>query len=308
MFEDYAFRVAVSTSYICLFVVLTFYKYDVIFRTGVILVAAIGFFFPILYWLPYIIVVWRVLVGLNVATDRKLYIARCIEQIDMDKADFYGSTTLNHWAVVIHDGGRYYCTHAVGDVVSGKGKKIPFREMEEAQLNKYRLNPVGFVTQKQRETKTRDLVDAEPMVSGNSCQEYAVDIAFQLSSSRTYTFVKIMALPRMRNTVFYCAVILSIVFTMLHYPFARLLNPLLLTNLFGAWELSRIGIHNQTQEVHLRYIVSVIRAYIIYPTRGNFFMFLLICVSFAYLHQKLDFEECIVIASLLVMVVLMVLR
>ena len=308
MFEDYAFRVAVSTSYICLFVVLTFYKYDVIFRTGVILVAAIGFFFPILYWLPYIIVVWRVLVGLNVATDQKLYIARCIEQIDMDKADFYGSTTLNHWAVVIHDGGRYYCTHAVGDVVSGKGKKIPFREMEEAQLNKYRLNPVGFVTQKQRETKTRELVDAEPMVSGNSCQEYAVDIAFQLSSSRTYTFVKIMALPRMRNTVFYCAVILSIVFTMLHYPFARLLNPLFLTNLFGAWELSRIGIHNQTQEVHLRYIVSVIRAYIIYPTRGNFFMFLLICVSFVYLHQQLDFEECIVIASLLVMVVLMVLR
>jgi hypothetical protein len=125
----------------------------------------------------------------------------------VDKADFSGSTTLNHWAVVIHDGDRYFYTQAVGDVVSGKGKKIPFREMEEAQLNKYRLNPVGFVTQKQRETKTRELVDAKPMVSGNGCQEYAVDIAFQLSSSRTYTFVKIMALPRMRNTIFYSAVI-----------------------------------------------------------------------------------------------------
>jgi hypothetical protein len=140
-------------------------------------------------------------------TDQKLYIARCIEQKDMDKADFSGSTTLNHWAVVIHDGGRYYYTQAVGNVVSGKGKPIPFREMEEDRLNKYRLNPVGFVTQKQRETKTRELVDAKPMVSGNSCQEYAVVIAFQLSSSRTYTFVKIMALPRMRNTVFYSAVI-----------------------------------------------------------------------------------------------------
>ncbi|CAB4015763.1 Hypothetical predicted protein, partial [Paramuricea clavata] len=169
----------------------------------------------------------------------------------MDKADFSGSTTLNHWAVVIHDGGRYYCTPAVGNVISGKRKPIPFREMKKAQLDKYRLNPVGFVIQKQRETKTRDLVDAEPMVSGNSCQEYAVDIAFQLSSSRTYTFVKIMALPRMRNTVFYSAVILSIVFTMLDHPFARLLNPLFFTNLFVAWELSRIGIHNQTQEVHL---------------------------------------------------------
>ena len=308
MFEDYAFLVAVSTSYICLFVVLTFYNYDVIFRTGVILVAAIGFFFPILYGLPYIIVVWRVLVGLNVATDQKLYIARCIEQIDMDKADFYGSTTLNHWAVVIHDGDRYYCTQAVGNVISGKGKPIPFREMKKAQLDKYRLNPVGFVTRKQRETKTRDLVDAEPMVSGNSCQEFAVDIAFHLSSSRTYTFVKIMALPRMRNAVFYSAVILSIVFTMLDHPFARLLNPLFLTNLFAAWELSRIGIHNQTQEVHLRYINSVIRTYIIYPTRGNFFMLLLICVSLAYLYQRLGFEGCIVIAILLFAVVLLLLR
>ena len=308
MFEDYAFLVAVSTSYICLFVVLTFYNYDVIFRTGVILVAAIGFFFPILYGLPYIIILWRVLVGLNVATDQKLYIARCIEQIDMDKADFSGSTTLNHWAVVIHDGDRYYCTQAVGNVISGKGKPIPFREMKKAQLDKYRLNPVGFVTRKQRETKTRDLVDAEPMVSGNSCQEFAVDIAFHLSSSRTYTFVKIMALPRMRNAVFYSAVILSIVFTMLDHPFARLFNPLFLTNLFAAWELSRIGIHNQTQEVHLRYINSVIRTYIIYPTRGNFFMLLLICVSLAYLYQRLGFEGCIVIASLLFALVLLLLR
>jgi hypothetical protein len=280
----------------------------VILRTEVILVAAIGFFFPILYGLPYIIVVWRVLVGINVATDQKLYIARCIEQKDMDKADFSGSTTLNHWAVVIHDGDRYFYTHAVGDVVSGKGKKIPFREMEEDKLNKYRLNPVGFVTQKQRETKTRELVDAEQMVSGNSCQEFAVDIAFHLSSSRTYTFVKIMALPRMRNTVFYSAVILSIVFTMLDHPFARLLNPLFLTNLFAAWELSRIGIHNQTQEVHLRYINSVIRTYIIYPTRRNFFMLLLICVSLAYLYQRLGIEGCIVIAILLFAVVLVLLR
>ena len=117
MFEDSAFLVAVSMSYICLFFVLTFFNYEVIFRTGVILVAATGFFFPILYGLPYIIILWRILVGLNVATDQKLYIARCIEQIDMDKADFSGSTTLNHWAVVIQDSGGYFYTHAVGNVV-----------------------------------------------------------------------------------------------------------------------------------------------------------------------------------------------
>ena len=70
MFEELAFRVAVSMSYICLFFVLTLYKYEVIFRTGVILVAVTGFFSPILYGLPYIIVLLRLLVGLNVTTDQ----------------------------------------------------------------------------------------------------------------------------------------------------------------------------------------------------------------------------------------------
>ena len=309
MLEDYAFRVAVSLSYICLFIVLTLYKYEVIFRTGVILVAAIGFFFPILYGLPYFFVAWRVLVGLNVVTDQKLYIARRItEHIDMDKADFYSSTTLNHWAVVIQNGDQYFYTHAVGNVVFGRGRKIPFTKIEKDKLENYRLDPVGSVTQKQRETKTSDLVDAEPMVSGNSCQEYAVDIAFHLSSSRTYTFVKTMALPRVRNTVFYSALIFSIVFIALGHPLAVVLNPLFLTNLYVALELSRIGLHNQTQKIHRLYILSVIRAYIKYPTRGNFFVLLLICVSFAYFYQRLGIEECIVIFSLLSMIILMLMR
>ncbi|XP_068747028.1 uncharacterized protein [Montipora capricornis] len=308
MFEDSAFLVAVSMSYICLFFVLTVFKYEVIFRTGVILVAAFGFFFPILYGLPYIIVLWRILVGLNVATDQKLYIGRRIEQIDMDKAEFSGSTTLNHWAVVIQDGGGYVYTHAVGDVVSGEGKKIPFREMEEDTLGKYRLDHVGFVTRNQRETKTRELVHAEPMVSGNSCQEYAVDIAFKLSSSRTYTFVKIMALPRMRNTVLVIAEALSTAFAVYGHPYARVLNPLFFTNLFAAWELSRIGIHNQAQEVDLRYISSVFRAYFIYPRRVDFFLLSFSCGCFAYVYQQVDNRVFIVISSLLFVVVLVLLR
>ena len=246
--------------------------------------------------------------GVEVTTDQKLYIARYIEQKDMDKADFSGSTTLNHWAVVTQDSGRYFYTHAVGNVVSGEGKKIPFKEMEEDTRAKYRLNPVGFVTRNQRETKTRELVDAEPMVSGNSCQEYAVDIAFQLSSSRTYTFAKIMALPRMRNTVLLTAVALSTASAVFGVPYACVLNPLFLTNLFAAWELSRIGIHNQAQEVDARYTSSVFRAYFIYPRRVDFFLLLFICGCFAYLYQRLDSEEFIVVSSLFFVVVLVQLR
>ena len=312
LFENYALSFAFSVSYICLFIVLTLYKYEVMFRTGVLLVAIIGPFLPILYGLPYIFIIWRVLVGLNVATDQKLFIARyiantnrkSIERNDMDKADFSGSTTLNHWAVVIQDGDQYSYTHAVGDVVSGEGTKIPFKHMGEDKRENYRLDHVGFVTRKQRERKTKELVDAELMVSGNSCQEYAVDIAFQLSSSRTYTFVKIMALPRMRNTIFYIAVILSTALMVLGYPYARLLNALILTNLFAAWELSRIGIHNQSQGAYL----PVIRAYIRYPTKGNFFVLLLICVSLVYLYQRLSIEECIIVASVLFVIVLALLK
>ena len=308
MFEDSEFRVVVTMSYTCLFFVLTHFNYEVIFRTGVILVAATGFFFPILYGLPYIIILWRIRVGSNVTTDQELYIARYIEQTDMDMADFSGSTTLNHWAVAIHDGGRYFYTHAVGNVVSGEGKKIPFKEMEEDKLCKYRLDHVGFVTGKQRETKTRELVDAEPMVSGNSCQEYAVDIAFQLSSSRTYTFARIMALPRMRNTVFFIFVALSTVLAMSGNFYARLLNPLVLTNLFAAVELYRIGIHNQAQEVDLRYISSVFRAYFIYPRWRDFFRLFFIFAWYVYLYQKQDSTELIVISSLFFVVDLVPLR
>lgn len=236
--------------------------------------------------------------GSNVTTDQELYIARYIEQTDMDMADFSGSTTLNHWAVAIKDSGRYFYTHAVGNVVSGEGKKIPFKEMDEDKLCKYRLDHVGFVTGKQRETKTRELVDAEPMVSGNSCQEYAVDIAFQLSSSRTYTFAKIMALPRMRNTGFFIFVALSTALAVSGNFYARLLNPLVVTNLFAAIELYRIGTHNQAQEVDLRYISSVLRAYFIYPKWRDFFRLFLVCAWYVYLYQKQDSTELIVISSL----------
>ena len=316
LFQDYARSLAISFSYICLFFVLTLYKYEVMFRCGVLLVALSGPFNLVLYGLPYLIIGVRVLIGLNVSTDQKLYIGRhnghsddkSIEQNDLAKADFSGSTSLNHWIVAIQDGYNFIYTHAVdgrGAVVSGKGKKIPFKEIPEDQLNaRYCLNHVGYVTRKHREEKLRETVENEPMASGNSCQEYAVDIAFQLSCSRTYTFVKIMALPRMRNTVYYIAVIISIALTGLGYPYARLLNPLILTNLFVAWELSRIGIHNQKQRGYL----PVIRAYMYYPTRGNFFLFLLICASLVHLYHRVGIEECIVLASVMFVIVLALLK
>ena len=306
--QGHALSAAFSLSYICLFVVLTLYKYEVMFRYGVLLVAICGPFCQLTYGLPYILVIWRVFVGSNVTTDQELYIGRLkgnsgnksIDQNDMDKADFSGSTTLTHWVVVIKDGDSYSYTHAVGDVISGTGRKIPFRNIPKIKLyDLYSLNHVGFVTRKSREEKLREIVDNEPMVSGNSCQEYAVDIAFQISSSRTYTFVKIVTLPRLRNTIFYITMIVPITFHYLGYTYARLLNPLIMANLFTAWELSRIGFHNQAQGGYM----PVIRAYIRYPTKGNFLVLLLISVCLVYLYNRLGMEDCIIVSVICLIIV-----
>ena len=311
--QDYDLKLAFSVSYFCLFVVRTLYNYEVMFRTGILLVAILGPLYPLLYGLPYFFILWRVFVGLNVATDQKLFIGRhtgnsgkkLTEQDDMNKADFSGSTTFNHWVVVIQDGSRFFYTHAVGAVVSGKGKKKPFKEIDEKELHKkYSLNHIGFVTRKKRETKLNEVVDFEPMVSGNSCQEYAVDIAFQISGSRTYTFVKIMALPRFRNTLFHGAVLLSTILTVLDYPYARVFNPLVLTNVFATWELSRIGIHNEPQGAYL----PVIRAYLRYPTKWNFVMLISIFALMFYLYHCSGIDNCVVVTSVLFMIVLVWLK
>ena len=308
LLQDYALSMALSLSYFCLFSVLVLYKYEVMFRTAVFAVAALGPLFPFLYGVPYILIIWRVFVGLNVSTDQELFVGRhrgnagkLTEPNDVDKADFSGSTTLNHWVVVTctKDGLSYSYTHAVREVVLGKGEKKPFKPIEkEKLLEKYQLSKVGFVTRKQRERKMKEVVDFEPMKSGNSCQEYAVDIAFQLSSSRTYTFVKIMALPRFRNTVFYSAVAISITLSLLGFSSAKVMNPLILTNLFAALELARIGIHNQSQTGYL----PVIRAYMWYPTKWNFLHLMLITVSLIYFYIRFSIQESIIVAVIIMII------
>ena len=312
LLQDYAPFVALSLSYFCLFAVLVLYKYEMMFRTAVFTVAALGPLFPLLYSVPYLLIIWRVFIGLNVSTDQKLFVGRHIsntgkftEPNDMDKADFSGSTTLNHWVVVTQDGSNYYFTHAIREVVLGKGEKKPFKPIQrEVLLQKYQLSPVGFVTRKQRERKMKEVVDFEPMKSGNSCQEYAVDIAFQLSSSRTYTFVKIMALPRIRNTVFYSAIAISIALSLLGYSIARVLNPLFWANLFASVELARIGFHNKSQEAYL----PVIRAYIQYPTKWNFLQLVLISVSLVYFYVHFGIEDSIIVAMVIAVVAIVAMK
>ncbi len=277
-------EIAISLSYFCLFAVLVLYKYEVLFRTALLVVVILGPWCPLMYGIPYFLVLWRVFVGLNVSTEQMLFIGRTFEQ--MEESDV--SSTMNHWIVVVQKGSKFLYTHAVGQVVSGRGEKKPFRQIDESILKrKYCLVPVGYVTRKDRERKMEVFVDQEPMQSGNTCQEFAVDIAFQLSSSRTYTFMKMMTILRIRTMIFYTAAAVSLLLYFFDFPMAKLFNVAVVINVFTAIELARIGVHNRPQKA----LLPVLRAYYNYPTNRNFFQLILISVLFVVLYVRLGLLE-----------------
>ena len=76
------------------------------------------------------------------------------------------------------DAGRYLHTRAVGKVVSGKLKKNPFKSLRKDKLDKRRLNPVGFVPQKQTETEIREHVN---LVTVDKSVQLILPFKFQLS-------------------------------------------------------------------------------------------------------------------------------
>lgn len=286
--------ISISLSFVCLFCVLTVRKYEVVFRCGVIIVALLGLWLPFLFAIPYILVLWRYYVGLNVSTEQKLFIARTLD--NMEESD--SSNTTNHWAVVVQQGERFLYTHAVGAVVSGKGEKKPFKEMDQATRKSYTLTHVGYVTRISRAQKMREIVAHEPMPrSGYTCQEFAVDIAFQLSSSRTFTFMRMLLLPRIRTMSFWVIAAISVLLHTLDYPPAKLLNVLVLTNLFVAVELARIGVHNQPQGR----ILPVLRAYVNYPKKQNFLQLFLVVSALIVLYLRIGLLD-----TLLVLIVIMV--
>ena len=251
--SDYVF---ISLSFLGLFAVLVWYKYEILYRYMVLLISILGLWLPVLYLLPYVLIVWRVFVGKNASTDQVLFIGQIIKSDDISDT----SDTTSHWVVVVYDQANetYVYTHAVGNVISGEGIKIPFRNMSEDKRRKYRLIEVGSVTRVNRSLKMKNVVDNEMMQSGYSCQEYAIDVAFQLSSSRTYTLVKTMMMLRFRTVAFYSLLLFSAYLCVIDHEFAKFIHPAVITNIFGAMELSRIGTHNTAQVG----VWPVVRAYL----------------------------------------------
>lgn len=282
--------VSVTLSYLALFAVLFLYNYEVMFRWLVLVVAMLGLLFPYIYLLPYFLVFWRVCIGMTVCTERKLYIG--VSHESMSDSDL--SQSAHHWIVAVKEKkGTYLISHAVGNVISGDGKKKSFTR-ENDLSKRYSLSHVGYVTRKAHSEMMENLVEGEPMSSGNSCQEYAIDLAFQLSASRTYTFVKTLEISRVRNVIFFALVILSCVLYLQGSLVGKAVNIMVVFNLFLSLELSRIGIHNKKQSAFL----PVIRAYFYYPKLRHFaILFLLFCGLVVAHYIKYSFLDTFIFGS-----------
>ena len=239
--------------------VLWWRRFDRYFAGMCVIIAAVGCWFPAVLITPFFLVFWRILIGRNIQTDSKLLIGQ--RRLHNESHETDSSQTTSHWIVAICPSSEAECQviDAVGEVVSGKGIKkfrtMPMKDMEE----KYEVTCVGWVTRKDRERHRRSVIDNEPMASGYSCQEYALDIAFQLSCSRTYTFMRSMGLLRVRTFVYYLLLTLSVILYIaseyLHLQVVILVpispsffNPVIVTNCFVASEAFRLGYTNLRQE------------------------------------------------------------
>lgn len=278
-------NVWLSFSFGILGAVLLYRRFDWYYGCFCLTTCVLGCLFPSVLILPYFLIVWRVLIGRHIQTDSPLFVGehRSNSLSEEDEQDSLSSSpnSLSHWIVAVKvptnscwyvngkenpgDSGRshgesYLVAHAVAEVISGRGIKLKFRQMSKTNVEKkYQLHHVGWVTRKQREYQMSQVVDNEPMASGYSCQEFAVDIAFQISSSRTYTYIKTITLMRLRAMIYYSLTIFSAVVYLLHECFDQpvivfiplnpgIFNPATVTNLFIATEAYRIGCTNVRQE------------------------------------------------------------
>ena len=260
-----------SLSFGVLGAVLLYRRFDWYYGCFCLIISALGCWCPLVLIFPYFLVVWRVLIGRHIQTDSPLFIGERKEADAEQHSMSSGSNSLSHWIVAVRvpaDNDRelrgsedsYLIAHAVDEVISGRGKKLKFRHKFKAEVEeRYRLHQVGWVTRKQREYQMSQVVENEPMVSGYSCQEFAVDIAFQVSSSRTYTYIKSLTLMRLRAMIYYSLAIFSAIVYLLHECFDQpvivflplnpdMFNPATVTNIFIATEAYRIGYTNVRHE------------------------------------------------------------
>lgn len=294
-------KLSILLSFLTLFMTLWWYKYEIMYRSLLVIIAFLGFWWPVLHFVPYGLILWRVYIGANVTTQSKMFIGQHIEGTVNESNDPSNAST--HWIVAIEKRSDFLYTHAVGQVISGKGIKKPFKWVSSDYLKKnYTLTHVGYVTRKNTQQKMEEVVDLEPMISGNTCQEFAVDIAFQLSSSRTFTFMKTMTILRVRTVVFYTLICLSVVMyiTKLHW-IARILNAIVLLNVFVAMELSRIGVHNTAQQGYL----PVVKAYFRYPKPVNFLQILLLSLAIFVLYHEMGLVKTASVAFVVLIVISM---
>ena len=261
------FALSTCLSFGLLGTVLLYCKFDAYYGGLCLFISALGYWFQFLLILPYFMVVWRVLIGRHVKTDAKLLIGRHRRSVHSAESTSFDSTaaSLSHWIVAIRpeNSERYLMTHATGEVVSGLGERRPYVWRDHEWIERrYEMHHVGWVMRREREEHMQRVYENEPMASGYTCQEFAVDIAFQISSSRTYTSIKCITLLRVRTMIYFSLVIFSTLLflwqkctshqVIVLVPInPELFNPMMTVNVFLAIEAYRMGYTNLRKEKNI---------------------------------------------------------
>ena len=293
-----------------------------------IIAGALGYFFPFVQSLPFFVMFWMLLARSNEDKDMALYIGQL-----KTKNNDYGlseglsdeSNTIAHWIVALdedEDEDHFNVAHAVGAVSLGKGKKLPFKSQEKHEVDsKYYRRHVGWVSRRNLSENMQLVTDKEPMKSGYTCQEYAVDIAFQLSSSRTYTYIKMLLLPRVRNFVCWSLIILSLINyiaveiwhtqpLIIIVPLStNVFNPITVFNMFTALECYRLGFTNNllaeviTSRQGYRDCLTTLNANFYFVNSGDFLKFLVVALYLVIFHIYVDNMMLTLLLALLCIII-----
>ena len=246
--------------------------FDIFLSTALVLISLLGYYFPFILVLIYVELYWRVLAGSRITTDCTIYIGRLYRKPKYRKqaanyTDNKSCETLNdnsviltaHWIVALDEGQDHFkVTHAVGNVLAGNGLKRPYKKKAKKEIHsKYRLYHVGWAMKQNRNEHMELVRDRQPIkFSGNTCQEYAIDIAFQLSCARTYTMVKSLFVPSLRTFIFLCLLIFSLLVEIMNVTLdtpviiivpirTDVVNPITVINIYVALESYRFGYTNE---------------------------------------------------------------
>lgn len=230
--------------------------------------ALLGCYWPTLLLLPYLVITWRTLRGISQAaydrpirTKFPLFIGRSNSQIANC------GWSLSNWIIAVElppeelsadgdqeSGCTYLVTKAVKEAISGNKKQFK-KSKADLENQNYQLYHVGWAHKPDMSAITVNEPISQPEYS---CQEFALNLAFQISSSKLYTYFSSIALLRRDIGIGYVLLILFAQYDMYGVQPTTMLFPIpfgsaAMLNLIAAVEIHWLHLGTQLQSEEITY-------------------------------------------------------